>query len=329
MSDKWKVSVVIPVYNAALYVNQAVESALAQPEVNEILLVEDSSQDGSLEVCKQLVNIHPNVTLLQHSGGVNRGAGPSRNLGMRESTQPFISFLDADDIYLPGRFSRASEVFRIEPDCLGVYEAIGALFEDDAGRARWQASDMTGTLVTTMTTNIPPGELFTALTRGTNGHIHMDGLVIRREALSRCGYMEETIKLSLGEDTDFILRLAASCVLLPGSLDSPVALRRVHSQNFVSAPRPPEQNQQLRLEQRFATYRWIRKNGTVEQRRLAFRRLMRQWFAWPEIRNQAAKLRSLISFAWKYPMSILEPDYWIEGKDTLLNYLRKEKIEEL
>lgn len=329
MNTSFAISVIIPVYNAAAFIAQAVISALAQPEVQEVILVEDCSPDDSLAVCKQLVHSQSHVRLYQHPGGVNRGAGPSRNLGMRESTQPFIAFLDADDIYLPGRFSRASEVFRIEPDCLGVYEAVGALFEDETGRARWQASDMAGTLVTTMTTGIPPGELFTALTRGTHGHIHMDGLVIRREALSRCGYMEEVIKLSLGEDTDFILRLAASCTLLPGSLESPVALRRVHSQNFVSAPRPPEQNQQLRLNQRLATYRWIRKNGTVDQRRLSFRRLMRQWFAWPEIKTQAAKLRSLIRFAWKYPLSILETDYWIEGKDTFLNFIRKEKIEEL
>ena len=54
MNDFFEVSVVIPVYNAAAFVTQAVESALAQPEVREVVLVEDCSPDDSLAVCRQL-----------------------------------------------------------------------------------------------------------------------------------------------------------------------------------------------------------------------------------------------------------------------------------
>ena len=51
---EFKVSVIIPVYNAAPFVRQAVESALAQPETAEVVLVEDNSPDNSLEICQQL-----------------------------------------------------------------------------------------------------------------------------------------------------------------------------------------------------------------------------------------------------------------------------------
>ena len=86
MNDLFEVSVVIPVYNAAAFVTQAVESALAQPEVREVVLVEDCSPDDSLAVCRQLAEKYPQVNLFQHPGGVNRGAGPSRNLGITKST---------------------------------------------------------------------------------------------------------------------------------------------------------------------------------------------------------------------------------------------------
>ena len=51
------ISVVIPVYKAEAYVQEAVQSALSQPETGEVLLVEDNSPDGSLEVCKALADI--------------------------------------------------------------------------------------------------------------------------------------------------------------------------------------------------------------------------------------------------------------------------------
>lgn len=49
--NKLKVSVIIPVYNAASFVTQAVESALSQPETGEVILVEDGSLGGSLQEC--------------------------------------------------------------------------------------------------------------------------------------------------------------------------------------------------------------------------------------------------------------------------------------
>ena len=129
MNDFFEVSVVIPVYNAAAFVTQAVESALAQPEVREVVLVEDCSPDDSLAVCRQLAEKYPQVNLFQHPGGVNRGAGPSRNRGITKSTCPFIAFLDADDFYLPGRFAAARSVFERQADCDGVYDAVGMYYK--------------------------------------------------------------------------------------------------------------------------------------------------------------------------------------------------------
>lgn len=152
----FRVSVIIPVYNAGPFIRQAVESALAQPETAEVVLVEDNSPDDSLAACQKLAREYPQVRLFQHPGGINRGAGPSRNLGIINSTRDFIAFLDADDFYLPGRFTVVRQVFAERPDCDGVYEAVGMHFEDEEGKTRWLESDMAGIRMTTMEPGIPP-----------------------------------------------------------------------------------------------------------------------------------------------------------------------------
>src|ERR1035437_7890425 len=103
-SRDMQVSVVIPVYNAAKFVRQAVESALLQPELAEIILVEDASTDDSLKECQKIAADHPIVHLYRHGGGKSCGAGATRNLAIRKSSCEYIAFLDADDYYLPSRF---------------------------------------------------------------------------------------------------------------------------------------------------------------------------------------------------------------------------------
>jgi GT2 family glycosyltransferase len=268
------VSVVVPVYNAASFVTEAVESALAQPETAEVILVEDASPDKSLDVCRALAERYDNVRLYQHPGGVNRGAGPSRNLGMEKSTHEFIAFLDADDFYLPGRFTVAGAIFGTNPECDAVYDAVGIHFDDERGRQRWLASNMAAVQMTTVTRQVSPEDLFAVLTKGGSGHIHLDGLVIRRSILQRSGYMNDEIADTLHEDTDFILKLAAVGRLLPGSTDTPVAMRRAHAENRVSAPRPAASVYRDQMRLRVATYRWCRKTKLREQQRLSFKRML-------------------------------------------------------
>ncbi|HOG57860.1 MAG TPA: glycosyltransferase family 2 protein [Anaerolineaceae bacterium] len=318
----FRVSVIIPVYNAGPFIRQAVESALAQPETAEVVLVEDNSPDDSLAACQKLAREYPQVRLFQHPGGINRGAGPSRNLGIINSTRDFIAFLDADDFYLPGRFTVVRQVFAERPDCDGVYEAVGMHFEDEEGKTRWLESDMAGIRMTTMEPGIPPGELYAALTRGGQGHIHLNGLVIRREVLGRSGVFNESIPNTRGEDTDFILRLSAVGQLLPGSVEKPTSLRRVHAQNRVSAPRSAESIQRDRMRLRAATYAWVREHGTPIQRDLAFRRLLRQHLSWPEIHSARQRFFRLAGFLFRFPHALTEKSYWRECKDSLSALIR-------
>src|SRR4051812_37519090 len=124
MSD-FKVSVVIPVYNAEKYIKAAVNSALMQEEVGEVILVEDKSPDNSLSVCKGLEMQDSRVHLYQHPDKQNHGAGASRNLGITLAKLDYIAFLDADDYFLPNRFKKDKTLFEKDPSIDAVYSAIG------------------------------------------------------------------------------------------------------------------------------------------------------------------------------------------------------------
>ena len=86
-------SVVIPCYNAEPYVGQTIESVLGQTrQADEVLVVDDGSTDGSVEVVRQFGN---RVQLLT---GRNGGASPTRNRGFEHASGDAIMFLDADDL---------------------------------------------------------------------------------------------------------------------------------------------------------------------------------------------------------------------------------------
>jgi len=325
----FKVSVIIPVFNAAAYVSQAVESALAQSETAEVILVEDNSIDRSLEVCQDLAARHENVHLLRHPGGINRGAGPSRNLGMKESRCPYIAFLDADDYYLPGRFSVPAQLFAEDSACDGVYEAVGIHFEDESARQRWQESNMAHVRLTTLNHRIPPENLFKVLMKGGSGHIHLNGLVIKRSLLEKCGYMNEAIADTLHEDTDFVLKAAAAGRLLPGRIEEPTSMRRVHATNRVSAPRSAQRIYTDKMRQRMATYRWCRQQGTPEQRELAFRRALSECIInkpMGRIAEKAGrsgrKFLALGSWVFAYPEVVIERYYWSELAHALWGWVK-------
>lgn len=264
------VAVVVPVYKAEEHLADAVRSALEQPEVVEVVLVEDGSPDGSLALCEQLAATDARVKVLRHPGGINRGAGASRNLGIAACTAPWVAFLDADDYFLPGRFEQERRLLRDHPDADGVYGAIGAVFDDDRARDAFMAQF--GRAITTVNERVAPDELLSALMgdRRGFGHFSIDALTVRRDALlplMPC-FPEH---LRLHQDTVFLFRLAHSARLYPGSIDAPVAMRRVHGHNRITDKSRESHNRRLMYDE---LWTWSRGQvlNTADRRRIAARR---------------------------------------------------------
>lgn len=234
-----EISVIIPVYNAEKYVAKAVESAIQFMEVKEVLLVEDGSPDNALEICKQLEQKYPCVKLLQHPDKKNHGAGASRNLGLMKATCPYIAFLDADDFYLPNRFEADNKIFSENPDCEGVYNALGINYYSDDAKIFYKNENKKE--LTTVTKRVSSRELFESLiymsmSKGHGGmskkygYFSIDCLTIKKEALNKLNYWFNP-NLKLHQDTEFLIRLIYTANLCAGNITNPTAIRGVHAEN--------------------------------------------------------------------------------------------------
>lgn len=110
-----KVSVVVPVYNAAKFLDRAVGSALGQTHKDiQLILVDDGSADNSLALCGNYAGADGRVLVLSRKNG---GPAAARNAGMRAATGELLFFLDADDYLEPRALERlVSEYERSRPD---------------------------------------------------------------------------------------------------------------------------------------------------------------------------------------------------------------------
>ena len=116
LSDTPLVSVVIPTFNRASFVRQAIESVLQQRfQDYELIVVDDGSTDGTRAVVESL---GPRVRYVYQS---NRGAAAARNFGVRHARAPWIAFQDSDDLCAPDHLESLYGYVRDHPDCGMVF----------------------------------------------------------------------------------------------------------------------------------------------------------------------------------------------------------------
>lgn len=100
------VSVVMPVYNGAVQIGEALEALLTQTySPIEVIVVDDGSTDGTVE----LVRTYPEVRLIQQA---NAGPAVARNNGVEHSQGQYISFVDHDDVWLPEKVQRQVDLLQ-------------------------------------------------------------------------------------------------------------------------------------------------------------------------------------------------------------------------
>lgn len=92
------VSVIIPAYNVGPYFRAALESVLIE-EPGEILVVDDASATPLPDFCRKI----PDLVILRHEA--NRGPGAARNTGIARATRSWVTFIDSDDLWVPGKLS--------------------------------------------------------------------------------------------------------------------------------------------------------------------------------------------------------------------------------
>lgn len=186
-----KVSVIIPAYNAAAYIADAIHSALAQtwPD-KEIIVVDDGSADATASIAESI----PGITCLRQANG---GVSCARNVGVRHSSGDMIAFLDADDIWHPDKVEAQVRLLERYPDCDLVYATFMEIPESLVP-GTWPNSDISRHSRTTELVDSFLDPFF-----GTST------VVVRRDAFHRAGGFDET--LPYAEDIDFFLRVLIEC----------------------------------------------------------------------------------------------------------------------
>lgn len=111
------ISVIVPIYNVASYLDRCISSLIAQSYQNlEIILVNDGSTDESEAVCEKYAQSDSRVRLIVQKNG---GPASARNMGMECATGAYFSFIDGDDWVAPNLYQRMVEVIQaFQPDMI-------------------------------------------------------------------------------------------------------------------------------------------------------------------------------------------------------------------
>ncbi|MEW6126824.1 MAG: glycosyltransferase [Acidobacteriota bacterium] len=182
------VSVVIPTYNSAAFLSEAITSVLNQTyRPVEIIVIDDGSTDNTETVAATFKEA------IRYSKKANGGPSAARNVGIRHSSGEFIAFLDADDLWLPDKLELQIAHFNEHPE-------YGVVF---TGSQRFNESGVLDSNIRAGR-DIPTGMIFDKIL--LEHFIAMPSVMVRRRCLDEVGLFDEG--LIGNEDFNFYLRLA-------------------------------------------------------------------------------------------------------------------------
>ena len=194
-----KVSVIIPTYKSAQWVETTLESVIRQtypPHLIEIIVVDDHSPDDSVGVATRFLERHAPGRSLVVAHRQNRGAPANRNSGWRLATGDWIQFLDADDLLAPHKIQLQAEAAERSGSDVAVVTSNWQYYEEVDGA--WQP---TGRIHTPYIEDAPIERILNDLDFGFVGPT-----LIRKSFIEKVnGFVEEP---NIGEDCDLMLRMA-------------------------------------------------------------------------------------------------------------------------
>jgi glycosyltransferase involved in cell wall biosynthesis len=196
-----KVSVIIPTYDRAVKVQDAIKSVLAQTFFDlEIIVVDDGSSDDTGRILRDTFSDR-----IRYYAQANQGVSVARNKGVAEARGEWIAFLDSDDLWEKDKLEwqfKALEQFG--PQCSGCYTDT-RLFNHPETRTLFQMADksykhegMMGVNTDVLRLLVRPG--------GAGMVVHLSSLLARAEVVERTGGFDP--KLLYSEDSEFMFRLA-------------------------------------------------------------------------------------------------------------------------
>jgi glycosyltransferase involved in cell wall biosynthesis len=185
------VSVVIPTWNRAAYLREALESVFKQTfEDYEIIVVDDTSTDSTPEVVRDFgERVH--FVRQEHQ----QGPGAARNRGVEEAQGRYVAFLDSDDLWLPEKLAAQVAELELRAGAIAVACNSEIIGHDGVLRLRCSAA-------------LDDRDVFDAETIFRQNPIQTSVMVVRKESFIKSGGFDEAVALVGVEDLDLWLRLA-------------------------------------------------------------------------------------------------------------------------
>ncbi|MEA3639829.1 MAG: glycosyltransferase [Lamprobacter sp.] len=221
------VSVIMPSFNTAAYIGEAIDSVLAQDYPNkELIVIDDGSTDTTVE---RIRSYGDQLRLITQA---NQGSAVARNQGLQAAQGDYIAFLDSDDLWLPGKLSAQVAHLQRHPEIDMVFSRW-QVWKPDPDGAFPSASDLLPASSTPTPDSVPgivpdrSGWLYNRLL--FSSLLHTITVMARRSLIERVGLFDTSLKR--GQDYDYWIR--ASRLTQMHQLDRVFALYRLHGHGCV------------------------------------------------------------------------------------------------
>lgn len=224
-------SIVIPSYNHALYIGEAIESVINQTYQNwELLIIDDGSKDNSIDVIEQFVKKDSRIRLIVQE---NAGAHNAINRGLGMANGKYLAILNSDDIYEEDRFAIMIEEMEKNPELeftCSYINIINSKGKKLGVKEGWK--NMESWLVPNREKSFAATDSFKLNLIMGNFTATTSNFLFTRSVYEKVGGMRN---LRFAHDWDFALRVAevAECKLI----EKPLLRYRVHDTNTISSNR--------------------------------------------------------------------------------------------
>lgn len=208
------VSIIVPAYNAALYIQQTLESIFSQTYRSyEIIVVDDGSTDDTPRIVQQFGDS------IRYIRQPNRGLSAARNTGIRNAYAEIIALLDSDDIWEPQFLQRMIPYLKLHPEAAGVY-------------CGFQYINSKGDVVGKPSLNVVPPESFHSTLIEDGNWLAPCSVIFHKSLAEAAGLFDESLRAV--EDWDMWIRLSENKPFV-GLQEALVKYRR-HGNNMSQDP---------------------------------------------------------------------------------------------
>jgi glycosyltransferase involved in cell wall biosynthesis len=235
------ISVLIPTYNCAGFIREAIDSVWVQDYDNlEIIIVDDGSTDDTKEIVERYVETRhvetrhaASLPTIKYFYKEHGGISETRNCCIEKASGEYLAFLDADDYWLPGKLHAQIEYLRKHPDCRIVFTRYTNLITDESLEKNRRV--------------LFEKELEKMLKR------YLPSALIHYKVFEAVG--DFLTELTVGEDTEMISRIEFSGINTSHCLEEIYYHRRLHGKNTILSNRVSDKDLKKYLHRNFLKYK--------------------------------------------------------------------------